>query len=97
MLIVNRRIRTRTYGGVGAGKGGNPSRLPDSSKTQADSWGLPGAHEDNELEPNPFPLFGLGAKVTRRRHLRQRARSGSTPAASTTSWKHSVYPYIIRA
>ena len=37
-----------------------------------------------EVESNPLPLFGLGAKVARRRKLSNRVGSGSTPAASTT-------------
>jgi hypothetical protein len=35
-----------------------PAALQYSSTIQADSRGLPGSQEDNELEPNPFPLFG---------------------------------------
>ena len=45
-----------------------PAALQYSSTTQADSRGLLGSHEDNELEPNPFSLFGLGAKVAHRHH-----------------------------
>jgi len=36
-----------------------------------------------EVESNPLPLFGLGAKVARRRKLSNRVGSGSAPAAST--------------
>jgi len=60
-----------------------PAALHYSSKTQGDSRGLLGSHEDNKLEPNPLSLFGIGAKVVRRHHLTKREGSGSTPAAST--------------